>query len=55
METMCEVTGLMALDLDQDPHAALNNKMINFDEADFQKNYAQAQGKDNETVTIASR
>ena len=29
--------------------------MGNFDEADLQKLYAQSQGKDDETVTIASR
>ena len=29
--------------------------MGNFDEADLQKFYAQSQGKDDETVTIASR
>ena len=33
----------------------LKNKIGNFDEADLQKYYARAQGKYNETVTIAIR
>ena len=42
---MFKVTGLTALYLDQDPQAALKNKMGNFDEAYIQKAYAWAQGK----------
>ena len=45
----------MALYLDQETQAALKNRMENFDEADFQKAYARAQGKYDETVTIESR
>ena len=45
----------MALDLDQDPQSGLKNKMGHFDEAYLQKSYAQAQVKDDEIVTIASR
>ena len=52
---MFEDTGLKALDLDQDPQDTLKNKMGNFDETDIYKVYAQAQVKDDETVTIASR
>ena len=40
MEGMFEGTGLTALDLDQDPQAALKNKIVNFNEADIQKAYA---------------
>ena len=39
MEVMFEGTGLTALYLDQDPQAALKNKMGNFDEAYLQKAY----------------
>ena len=52
---MFKGTGFTALNLDQDPRALLKNKMGNFDEADLQKSYAQAQVKDDETVNIASR
>ena len=55
MEIMLQVTCIMALDLYQDPQAALKNKMRNFYQADLQKSYAQAQEKYDETVTIASR
>ena len=55
MEGMFKVIFLTALDPDQDPQYALKNKMGNFDEADIQKSYTQAQGKDDETVTLASR
>ena len=52
---MFEGTGLLALGLDKDPKAALKNKIINFDEAIFQKAYTRAQGKYDYTLTIASR
>ena len=55
MEGMSEGTVLTELYLYQDPQAALKNKMVNFDDEDLQKAYAWAQGKDDETVTIASR
>ena len=55
MEGMLEGTGIMALDLDQDTQAALNNKMGNFDKADIQKAYTRAQGKYDGTVIIPSR
>ena len=55
VEFMFEGTGLAALDLDQDPQTMLKNKMGNFHEANFQKSYAQAQGKYDKTVNIASR
>ena len=45
MESMFKVTGITALDLDQDPQAALKNKMEIFDKAYLQKAYARAQGK----------
>ena len=47
-------TGLMALYLDQNQQAVLKNKMGNFGEIGLQKAYARKQGKDYETVTIAS-
>ena len=43
---MFEGTGLMALDLYHDPQSSMKNKMGNFDEADLQKFYAQAQVQD---------
>ena len=52
MEVIFKCTGLKTLCIDQDPQAALKYKMVNFDEADLQRYYAQAQGKDNEPVTI---
>ena len=52
---MFEGTGLTAFDLYQDSQDALKNKIGNFDDANLQKDYARAQGKDDETVTIASR
>ena len=55
MEVMFEGTGLMVLDLYQDPQAELKNKMGNSDKLDFHKAYRRAQVKDDETVTIASR
>ena len=55
MEGMFEGTSITAIYLDQDPQAALKIKMVNFYEADLQKAYARAQGKDDETATIASR
>ena len=55
MEGMFESTGLAVLDLYQDPQAWLKNKISNFDEADLHQYYAQAQSKDYETVTIASK
>ena len=54
-EGIFEGTGITALDLDQDPQSAMKNKISNFDEADLQKSYAWAQGKDEKTVTIAGR
>ena len=45
----------MTLYLDQEPQAALKNRMENFDEADLQKAFAREQGKYDETVTIESR
>ena len=54
MEVIFEDTGIAALYLDQNPQAVLKKKMKNLYEADLQKSYAQAQGKDDETVTIAS-
>ena len=50
---MFEGTSLTEIYLDQDPQAALKNKMGKFDEADIQKAYARTQGKYDETVTIA--
>ena len=55
MKGMFEGPGITALYLYQNPQVALKNKMGNFDEADLQKAYVQAQGKYNEAVTIASR
>ena len=55
MEVMFEEIGLKAFDLDQYLQSALKNKMGNFDGTDIQKSYTQAQGKDDETVKIASR
>ena len=52
---MFEGTGITVLYLYQDPQYALKDKMGKVDEADLQKAYAQAQGKYDETVTIASR
>ena len=52
---MFEGTDLTALNLYQDPQAALKNKIGNFDQAYLQKAYTRAQGKDVETVTITSR
>ena len=54
MESMFEVKCIMALDLDQDPQSGLKNKMDKCDEADLQKAYSRAQGKDDEIVTIAN-
>ena len=45
MGSMFEGTGLMVLDLDQDPQVSSTNKMGNFYETDLQKAYAQSQGK----------
>ena len=55
MEGILEVNGFTALYLDQETQASLKKKMRNFDDADLQKAYAQAKGKDDETVTITSR
>ena len=55
MEGMFEGTELMELDIYQEPHNALNNKIVNFDEADIQKSYNQEQRKDNGTIIISSR
>ena len=55
MEGMFKDTGLVGLDLYHDPHAALNKKMGNFDEADLQKCCARAQVEYDEIVTIARR
>ena len=55
MEGMFKVTGLTVLYLNQDPQYALKKKMGNCYEADFQKYYAQAQGEDDDTVTITNR
>ena len=55
MEGLFEGTGITKLYLDQDPQAALKNKIGNFDEAELQKPYAQVQGKYDETVNIVSR
>ena len=54
MKGMIKYIELMVLYLYQYPQAALKYKMGNFDEADLQKVYAQTQGKDDETITIAS-
>ena len=54
-EGILEGTGITALDLDHYPKAMLKNKMGNFDEEDIHKANARAQGKYDETVTIASR
>ena len=43
---MFKGTGLQALDLDQYPQGTMKNIMGNFYEADIQKSYAWAQGKD---------
>ena len=55
VEGMLEGTGLIGLDLDQDPQDAFKNKMGNFEEAYLQKSYARAQVNDDETVTILIR
>ena len=55
MECVLKGTGIMAFYLDLDPQAALKKKVGNFDEADLQKSYARAKGKDYETVAISSR
>ena len=55
MEGILEVNGFTALYLDQETQASLKKTMGNFDDADLQKAYAHAKGKDDETVTIASR
>ena len=52
---MFKGTGLTALYIYQDPKTLLNNKIGKSDEADIQKSYARSHGKDDETVTIASR
>ena len=52
---MFKGTGLTELNLNQEPQADLKNKMGNFYETDLHKVYAWAQGKYDETVTIASR
>ena len=44
-EGLFEGTGITKLYLDQDPQAALKNKIGNFDEAELQKPYAQVQVK----------
>ena len=54
-EGMFGDTVIMELDIDQDPQAVLHNKMGNFNEADLQKSYTRAQGKDDETLTIENR
>ena len=54
-EAMFKGTCIAEFDLDQDPQSALKNKMGNFDEADIHQTYSQSQGKDDETLTIASR
>ena len=55
MKGMFDGTGLTVLYIDQDPQAALKNKMGKFDDAYIKKSYTQAQGKDNKSVTIAIR
>ena len=55
MDSMFKGTGLVSLDLYHDPQSALKNEMEIFDETDLQKSYAKPQGKDDETVIIASR
>ena len=55
MEGMLKCTGLKELYLYQEPKFTLKNKMGNFDEAGLHRAYSQAQGKDDKTVTIASR
>ena len=52
---MFEGTGITALDLNQEPQAVLKNDMGKFYQSYLHKAYAQAWGKDYETVTIASR
>ena len=52
---MFKGTGLTAIYLDQDPHAALKIKMVNLYRSYLQKDYARSQGKDDETVTTARR
>ena len=54
MEGMFEGTGIKALYLYQDLQIALKKRMVNFDVSDLHKYYAQAQGKDDKTVPIAS-
>ena len=54
MEDMFKGTGFTSLYFNQEPQAALKNKMGNFDGAYLQKSCTQAQGKDDEAVTIAS-
>ena len=53
MEGMFKGTSLLELYLNQDPQAALKNKMGNFNKTDLQRAYAQAQGKYDETVNVA--
>ena len=55
IEGIFKVTGIIALYLDQGPQSVLKNKMVIFYEADLQKDFAQAQGKDYEKVTISGR
>ena len=55
MEGIFKGTGLTGLYLDQDPKAALKNKMGNFYEADLQKASAWSQGKYDKIVTIGIR
>ena len=54
VDSMFNCTGIMALDIDQDPQFTLKNQMGTFDEADHQRSYADAQVKYDETVTISS-
>ena len=55
MKGMFDGTSFTVLDIYQYPQAMLKNKMGKFNEEDIQKSDAWAQGKDDETVTIASR
>ena len=54
MEGMLEGTDITSLYLNQDPQAAMKNKISNFDKSDLRKACVQAQVKDDETVNIAS-
>ena len=54
MEVMFKDTGLTALYLDQDPQAALKNKMSKFYEADLHKAYSRVGFLRHHSITFFS-